>query len=257
MHDCRSHGGRSARITVQRPAQATPLHRRSASSHAPTKKHKRLRAVILNLERLDKFSWRASSSSLPDAGRSATCSRGEAAFVRRARATAHMMVQIWILCMYRHRRPLLSMSSTTTHAIFASCSDSVLLDRPTCDNSGPRAQDLHPCLAVGWTSPPMELNEHVRITEVVLRSPSSHDTRMHHGKALVRKASSEVKERERERAREGERERDKESTCCTPLSARCQCGRSSVDFVRGSSARANCARAARSLAALSMLNGAV
>ena len=52
----------------------------------------------------------------------------------------------------------------------------------------------------------MELNVHVRITEVVLRSPSSHDTRMHHGKALVRKASSEVKERERERAREGERE---------------------------------------------------
>ena len=114
--------------------------------------------------------------------------------------------------MIRHRRPLLSMFPTTTHAIFTSCSDSVLLDRPTCDNSVPRAQDLHPCLAVGWTSPPMELNVHVRITEVVLRSPSSHDTRMHHGKALVRKASSEVKERERERerAREGERERQRE-----------------------------------------------
>ena len=33
----------------------------------------------------EKFSWRASSSSLPDAGRSATYSRSEAAFVRRAR----------------------------------------------------------------------------------------------------------------------------------------------------------------------------
>ena len=85
VHDCRSHGGRSARSTVQRPAEATPLHRRSSSSHAPTRKHKRLRAVILNLERLEKFSWRASSSSLPDAGRSVTCSCGEAAFVRRAR----------------------------------------------------------------------------------------------------------------------------------------------------------------------------
>ena len=78
-------GGRSARSTVQRPAEATPLHRRSSSSHAPTRKHKRLCAVILNLERLEKFSWRASSSSMPDAGRSATCSRGEAPFVRRAR----------------------------------------------------------------------------------------------------------------------------------------------------------------------------
>ena len=91
VHDCRSHGGRSARSAVQRPAEATPLHRRSSSSHAPTRKHKRLRAVILNLERLEPycgalilgasgFSWRASSSSLPEAGRSATCSRGEAAF---------------------------------------------------------------------------------------------------------------------------------------------------------------------------------
>ena len=100
---------------------------------------------------------------------------------------------------------------TTTHAIFTTCSDSVLLDRPTCDNSGPRAQDLHPCLAVGWTSPPMELNVHVRITEVVLRSPSSHDTRMHHGKALVRKASLSKREGERERKSERGRERDKES----------------------------------------------
>ena len=56
----------------------------------------------------------------------------------------------------------------------------------------------------------MELDVHVRITEVVLRSPSSHDTRMHHGKALVRKASSEVKEREREREREREKERERE-----------------------------------------------
>ena len=119
--------------------------------------------------------------------------------------------------MNRHRRPLLSTSPTTTHAIFTSCSDAVLLDRPTCDNSGPRAQDLHPCLVVGWASPPMELNVHVRITELVLRSPSSHDTRMHHGKALVRKASSEGKERER-REKERERERDKESIVTPALS---------------------------------------
>ena len=52
---CRSHGGRAARSTVQRPAEATPLHRRSTSSHAPTRKHKRLRAVILNLERLEPY----------------------------------------------------------------------------------------------------------------------------------------------------------------------------------------------------------
>ena len=53
----------------------------------------------------------------------------------------------------------------------------------------------------------MELNVHVRVAELVHRSPSSHDTRMHHGKALVRKASSEVKEREKERERERETKR--------------------------------------------------
>ena len=48
------------------------------------------------------------------------------------------------------------------------------------------------------------------------RSPSSHDRRMHHGKALVRKASSEGKEREKERERE--RERDKQSIVTPALS---------------------------------------
>ena len=90
--DSRSHGGRAARTTVQRPAEATPLHGRSTSSHAPTRKHKRYCArssatwsawshiVVLCFFNSSKFLCCASSSSLPEADRSATCSRGEAAF---------------------------------------------------------------------------------------------------------------------------------------------------------------------------------
>ena len=81
---------------------------------------------------------------------------------------------------------------TTTHAIFTFCSD------------------LHPCPAVGRTGPRMEFDAYLRITEMFFRSSSSHDRRMHHGKVLVRKASSEVKERERERESERERERARE-----------------------------------------------
>ena len=95
--------------------------------------------------------------------------------------------------MSRHRRPLLGIVlPTTTHAIFTFYSD------------------LRPCLAVGRARPRMELDAHLRITEMFFRSPSSHDRRMHHGKVLVRKASSEVKERARERERPRERARERE-----------------------------------------------
>ena len=93
VHDCRSHGCRAARSTVHRPAQATPLPRRSSSSLAPTRKHKRLRPVILNLERLEPYCGAfflrcvkilVACLTLSGADRSATNSRGEAAFVRAA-----------------------------------------------------------------------------------------------------------------------------------------------------------------------------
>ena len=91
--------------------------------------------------------------------------------------------------MSRHRRPLLGKffpPPATPSLLFCS--------------------DLHPCLAVGRARPRMELDAHFQITEMFFRSPSSHDRRMHHGKFLVRKASSEVGERDRESERERERE---------------------------------------------------
>ena len=96
--------------------------------------------------------------------------------------------------MSRHRRPLLGKffpPPPTPSLLFCS--------------------DLNPCLAVGRTSPRMELDAHFRITEMFFRSPLSHDRRTHHGKVLVRKASSEVKERERERETERASERERES----------------------------------------------
>ena len=168
--------------------------------------------VVLCFFNASKFSCCASSSSsLPEATRSATCSHGEGAFVRRARhavvrtqrhfhfdlairATVHMMVQICIF-VYESSPQTASRQvlPTTTHAIFTFYSD------------------LHPCLAVGRTGPCMEFDAHLRITEMFFRSSSSHDRRMHHGKVLVRKASSEVKERARESERERERARERSS----------------------------------------------
>ena len=53
---CRSHGGRAARSTVQRSAEATPLHRRSTLFPCALEKAQTiLRAVILNLERLEPY----------------------------------------------------------------------------------------------------------------------------------------------------------------------------------------------------------
>ena len=62
-----------------------------------------------------------------------------------------------------------------------------------------------------------------------------------------------LQKRERESAREGEGERE---SIVTPAT-RCQCERSSADYVRGSSSQATGARFARFFAALSLLNGAV
>ena len=100
-----------------------------------------------------------------------------------------MMVQIWIF-VYESSPQTASRQvlPTTTHAIFTFCSD------------------LRPCQAVGRTGPRMEFDAYLRITEMFFRSSSSHDRRMHHGKVLVRKTSSEVKKRESERERERERE---------------------------------------------------
>ena len=70
---------------------------------------------------------------------------------------------------------------------------------------------------------------------------------MHEESVLVRMASSET----RESAREGERE-----NIVTPA-ARCQCERSSADYVGGSLTKATGARSTRFFAALSLLGGAV